>query len=381
MAATNKTPILLYGSTTATNVPVAGNLTNNSDGCEIAINVADKNLFFKDSGNVVNTVPIRQSSASSNGWLSSTDWTTFNNKQPAGTYVTSVSGTAPIVSSGGTTPAISMAAATSSVNGYLTSTDWTTFNNKAPALTYTTNYVPYGQGTTTPALSSLFTFDGTTLTSPANSVTGLNSSGRFVPTGSTVPTNGMYLPGSNFVGFATNSAYCAGFDSLGFALFGTNAQLQATSSRMNIAYSNASYIGVTMKNTDNFGATAFQFLNNSGTLQGQITTSGSGSTTYGTSSDYRLKDNIVPMQNGLETINLLRPVSYTWKETGEKTEGFIAHELQTVIPESVTGEKDGVNKFGEPDYQCIDTSFIVPYLVGAIQELQQKLKAANVAGF
>lgn len=131
MAATGKTPILLYGSTTATNTPSAGNLTNSSDGCEIAINVADKNLFFKDSTNNVNTVPIRQSSASSNGWLSSTDWSTFNSKQPAGTYVTSVTGTAPVVSSGGTTPAISMAAATGSVNGYLTSTDWNTFNNKA----------------------------------------------------------------------------------------------------------------------------------------------------------------------------------------------------------------------------------------------------------
>lgn len=86
MAATGKTPILLYGSTTATNTPSVGNLINSSDGCEIAINVADKNLFFKDSTNTVNTVPIRQSSASSNGWLSSTDWNTFNNKQPAGSY-------------------------------------------------------------------------------------------------------------------------------------------------------------------------------------------------------------------------------------------------------------------------------------------------------
>lgn len=96
MAATGKTPILLYGSTTPTNVPTAGNLTNSSDGCEIAINVADKNLFFKDATNAVNTVPIRQSSASSNGWLSSTDWSTFNNKQPAlvsGTNIKTVSGT------------------------------------------------------------------------------------------------------------------------------------------------------------------------------------------------------------------------------------------------------------------------------------------------
>lgn len=86
---------------------------------------------------------------------------------PQGT-VTSVTGTAPVVSSGGATPAISMAAATGSVNGYLTSTDWTTFNSKAPAVTYTTNYVPFGQGTTTPNLSSSFTYvTGTgTLTAP-----------------------------------------------------------------------------------------------------------------------------------------------------------------------------------------------------------------------
>ena len=90
MAATGKTPILLYGSTTATNAPVAGNLTNSSDGCEIAINVADKNLFFKDSTNAVNTVPIRQSSGSSDGWLSSANWTTFNSKQAAYTNLTSI---------------------------------------------------------------------------------------------------------------------------------------------------------------------------------------------------------------------------------------------------------------------------------------------------
>jgi hypothetical protein len=70
-------------------------------------------------------------------------------------YVTSVTGTSPIVSSGGTTPAISIPAATSSVNGYLTSTDWTTFNNKQSALTNpvtgtgTTNYLPKFTGAST----------------------------------------------------------------------------------------------------------------------------------------------------------------------------------------------------------------------------------------
>lgn len=139
MAQTGFTPIQLYSSSTPTNAPSASNLTNDTKGSELAINIADKNLFFKDSTNAVNTVPIRQSGAASDGWLSSTDWNTFNNKQPAGTYVNSVTGTAPVVSSGGTNPAISMAAATTSVNGYLTSTDWNTFNNKQAALVSGTN--------------------------------------------------------------------------------------------------------------------------------------------------------------------------------------------------------------------------------------------------
>ena len=97
------------------------------------------------------------------------NFTITNTSPSSGGTVTSVTGTAPVVSSGGNTPAISMAAATGSVNGYLTSTDWTTFNGKAPAVTYTTNYVPFGQGTTTPNLSSSFTYvTGTgTLTAPA----------------------------------------------------------------------------------------------------------------------------------------------------------------------------------------------------------------------
>ena len=80
------------------------------------------------------TLQVPTASASNRGALSAADWTTFNNKG-SGT-VTSVTGTAPVASSGGATPAISMAAATTSVDGYLTSTDWTTFNNKQPAGSY-----------------------------------------------------------------------------------------------------------------------------------------------------------------------------------------------------------------------------------------------------
>ena len=103
--------------------------------------------------------------------------------------VTSVTGTAPVVSSGGATPAISMPAATASVNGYLTSTDWTTFNGKAAPFTYTTNYIPYGQGTTTPTQSANLTFDGTTQTAPIQRASnGIVTNNKTIGTSFTIPS-------------------------------------------------------------------------------------------------------------------------------------------------------------------------------------------------
>jgi hypothetical protein len=102
--------------------------------------------------------------------------TQLDGKQAAGTYVTSVTGTSPIVSSGGTTPAISIPVATTSVNGYLSSTDWTTFNNKASTAALAA-YLPLAGGTLTGALNgTTATFSGdliavsATLNTPANAV-------------------------------------------------------------------------------------------------------------------------------------------------------------------------------------------------------------------
>ena len=80
------------------------------------------------SGGATPAISMAAASSTVNGYLTSTDWTTFNNKG-SGT-VTSVSATSPVTSTGGATPTIAIPAATTSVSGYLTSTDWTTFNNK-----------------------------------------------------------------------------------------------------------------------------------------------------------------------------------------------------------------------------------------------------------
>jgi hypothetical protein len=72
----------------------------------------------------------------------------------------------------------------------------------------------------------------------------------------------------------------------------------------------------------------------------------------------------------LEKVSKLKPCTYIWKATSELSEGFIAHELQAVVPDCVTGEKDAVDAEGKPVYQGIDTSFLVATLTAAIQEQQ-----------
>jgi hypothetical protein len=120
--------------------------------------------------------------------------------------------------------------------------------------------------------------------------------------------------------------------------------------------------------------TAIQF-NKNGNNVGSITTTNSA-TAYVTSSDYRLKENIVPMAGALNLVQQLKPVTYDWK-VGGSSQGFIAHELAEVCPEAVSGEKDAVNEDGSIKPQGIDTSFLVATLAAAIQELKAELDSVK----
>jgi len=121
-------------------------------------------------------------------------------------------------------------------------------------------------------------------------------------------------------------------------------------------------------NINTGGSTFNGFFFNSSSV-GSITTNGV-STAFNTSSDYRLKENIAPMTGALSVVEQLKPCTYTWKANNLDSQGFIAHELQEVVPECVTGEKDAVDEDGNPQYQGIDTSFLVATLTAAIQELK-----------
>lgn len=170
----------------------------------------------------------------------------------------------------------------------------------------------------------------------------------------------------NDIAIGTTGASQSGFvtDPVGISLFRNGTGIFTRNSANAVLFLNAKPTGSTV--LANFAS--------GGANVGSITSNGSN-TTYNTVSDYRLKKNISPMTGALDKIQKLNPVTYTWKNTGIESQGFIAHELQEIVPDCVTGEKDAVDENGEPKYQGIDTSFLVATLVKAIQELKAEVDA------
>ena len=161
-------------------------------------------------------------------------------------------------------------------------------------------------------------------------------------------------------------------DSSGNLLVGT-----ASSSISNVdAFSWIKGIGAYSQYQHSSGAVSgnfyIGFYYNGGAAIGSITQNGTTAVSYNTSSDYRLKENVTPMTNGLATVSALKPVIYDWVSDKSQGEGFIAHELQSVIPLAVTGEKDAVDEEGNIKPQGVDYSKIVVHLVAALQELSAK---------
>jgi hypothetical protein len=108
---------------------------------------------------------------------------------------------------------------------------------------------------------------------------------------------------------------------------------------------------------------------------GYVGTNGSG-TIYGTSSDYRLKENVQNLSASIDLLKSIHPVSYTWigNPAAGVDAGFIAHELQAFIPQAVIGEKDALRNDGSIAAQQIDYSKLVPYLVAWVQTLQAEIE-------
>ena len=116
------------------------------------------------------------------------------------------------------------------------------------------------------------------------------------------------------------------------------------------------------------GIYRYQRFRSGSNIAGGIEGSNQTSVQYVTTSDYRTKKNIKPLENGLDRVCRLKPVKFDWKLNNETTEGFIAHEVQDIFPEAVSGEKDG------EDMQGMDYGRITPLLVAAIQELKAEVE-------
>ncbi len=147
---------------------------------------------------------------------------------------------------------------------------------------------------------------------------------------------------------------------------------------MMVENSNATYGALTVAHTATSGTRYLCDFRVGGTgggnQKGSITSTGT-SVAYNTTSDYRLKENVTGITDGIERVKQLNPSRFNFIADADTTvDGFIAHEAQTVVPEAVHGEKDAVDEDGNPEYQGIDQAKLVPLLTAALQEAITKIE-------
>jgi hypothetical protein len=187
---------------------------------------------------------------------------------------------------------------------------------------------------------------------------------------------GISFPAADTIAFNEGGVEAARIDSSARLLVGTST---ATLGLANFK-SNASTL-TTLSLYDSSGDAVnrniIAFFRNGeagGNVVGTISTTNTA-TAYNTSSDYRLKENLVPLTGAINRVNQLQVHRFNFIVDPDRTvDGFIAHEAQAVVPECVTGTKDEVDADGNPKYQGIDQSKLVPLLTAALQEALAKIE-------
>ena len=202
----------------------------------------------------------------------------------------------------------------------------------------------------------------------------------------------------NSLQFQTNNSERMRLNSDGDLFLGTTSANSA--GKIDVEFNGTSRNGIVLKTTRTATGTNFiEFFNSSGTNAGEINHNGSTTVNYSTSSDYRLKENVSYNFDATTRLKQLKPARFNFIADGTDriVDGFLAHEVQLVVPEAITGTHNGVEvwKDGEelpdgisvgdnkldndgntiPKYQSIDQSKLVPLLVKTIQELEARITA------
>jgi hypothetical protein len=239
---------------------------------------------------------------------------------------------------------------------------------------------------TTLGASGVATFSAGTVSDPAITTTGDTNTGIFFPAADTIAfTEGgveamrITSGGQVLIGTTTtpNGATLLSLPNTGNVGFGIDSSVAANNNNKNgFFFQNDG--NLVISHADSIPTGFFHTFQFGGAIAGYIDGISAGAgVQYISVSDYRLKENISPMTGALNKVAQLKPCTYTWKANGEKADGFIAHELQEVLPNAVSGEKDAVDKDGNIKPQGIDTSYVVATLTAALQELKAELDSVK----